>query len=178
MSNLVEKIDVAEEAGRLFLKGKNEVQIARELNISKKEAYHAIQDFRLLLKRNAESALDVRDRLMEILYESDEAFRMVIEEAWNTAGQADINGQYGTKVQALKLVESATKNRADMLQKSGMSQDSEVIDHLNEVEEKQALIIQLLKDIKEEFPEAAEMIATRLSRIQSEVEVISIESGS
>jgi len=177
MPDLVEKIDFAEEAGRLFLKGKNPTEIARDLGITKREANVAIADFRGLLKRNAESALEVRDRLMEILYESDEAFRMVIDEAWNTAGQADINGQYGTKVQALKLVESATKNRAEMMQKSGMSQDSEVIDHINDVEEKQALIIQLLKDIKNEYPEAAEMIATRLSRIQSEVEVIEIESG-
>jgi hypothetical protein len=175
-SSLVGKIETAEEVGKLFLKGKNVTQISRELDIPVKVVNSALSDFRELLKRNAESAVDIKDRLMDILFESDEAFRMVIDEAWNTVSQADINSQYSTKVQALKLVESATKNRAEMLQKAGMSQDTEIIEHINDVEEKQALIIDLLKEIREEYPEVAELIATRLSRIQNQVEVISIES--
>jgi hypothetical protein len=175
-TSLVGKLETAEEVGKLFLKGKNVTQISRELDLPVKIVNSALSDFRELLKRNAETVVDIKDRLMDILFESDEAFRMVIDEAWNTVSQADINAQYSTKVQALKLVESATKNRAEMLQKAGMSQDTEIIEHINEVEEKQALLIQLLKDIRDEYPEVAEMIATRLSRIQTEVEVISIES--
>lgn len=174
-SSLVGKLETAEEVGKLFLKGKNVTQISRDLDLPVKIVNAALADFRELLKRNAETVVDVKDRLMDILFESDEAFRMVIDEAWNTVSQADINAQYSTKVQALKLVESATKNRAEMLQKAGMSQDSEIIEHINDVEEKQALLIQLLKDIRDEYPEVAELIAIRLSRIQSEVEVISIE---
>ena len=174
-TSIVTKIEVAEEVGKLFLKGKNVTQISRELDLPVKNVNAALSDFRELLKRNAETAVDIKDRLMDILFESDEAFRMVIDEAWNTVSQADINSQYSTKVQALKLVESATKNRAEMLQKAGMSQDTEIIEHINDVEEKQAMLIDLLKEIRDEFPEVAELIATRLSRIQNQVEVITIE---
>jgi hypothetical protein len=113
---------------------------------------------------------------MDILAESDEAFRMIINEGWTTVSQADINAQYGIKVQALKLIESSTKSRVDMLQKAGMSEDTELIEHINEVEEKQELLINLLKEIKEEHPEIAELIAIRLSQIQRTVEVIHVES--
>jgi hypothetical protein len=175
MSDIVEQLEIAEDVGRLFLKGKNVTQISRELDLQPKVVTKALANFKSLLKKNAETVLDIKDRMMDILFESDEAFRMVIEEGWNTVSQADINAQYGTKVQALKLIESSTKNRADMLQKVGMSQDTEIIEHINEVEEKQAMLISLLKEIKDEYPEVAELIASRLSRIQAEVEVIRIE---
>jgi hypothetical protein len=177
LSNLPERMDLAEQAGRLYLQGKDAGMIARELGIQRKQANAALEDFRGLLRRNAESALDVRDRLMDIIFESDEAFRMVIDEAWETSKAADLNGQLGTKVQALKLVESATKNRADMLQKSGVSQDNEIIDQLNEAEERQQVLIKLLKEIRDNHPEIAELIARRLSEIQQEVEVVVEHEG-
>jgi len=176
ISKLVEQMDLAERVGRMYLKGSNPTEIARETGVPRKDVTRALEDFRGLLRRNAESAVDVRDRLMDIILESDEAFRMVIEEAWSTVKQADNSGQLGAKVNSLKLVESSTKNRAEMLQKSGVSQDNEIIDQLNETEERQTVLIQLLKEIRTEFPEAAELISRRLSQIQqSEVEVISVE---
>lgn len=170
-------MDLAERVGKLHLQGKNATQIARELDVPRKHINTALEDFRGLLRRNAESAVDVRERLMDIIFESDEAFRMVIEEAWTTVRQADNIGQLGPKVNALKLVESSTKNRAEMLQKSGVSQDNEIIDQINETEERQAVLIQLLKEIRTEFPEAAELITRRLNQIQSEVEAVVVEDG-
>lgn len=176
MTDIVHQIEVAEQVGALFLKGNNITQIARTLDMKPHAVNKALTDFRTLIKRSAETGAEIKDRLMDILAESDEAFRMIINEGWTTVSQADINAQYGIKVQALKLIESSTKSRVDMLQKAGMSEDTELIEHINEVEEKQELLINLLKEIKEEHPEIAELIAIRLSQIQRTVEVIHVES--
>jgi len=178
-NDLVEQMDLAEEVGRMHLKGKNATEISRELGKPRKEINKALEDFRGLLRRNAESAVDVRQRLMDIIFESDEAFRMVIDEAWSTVKQADDAQALGQKVNALKLVESSTKNRADMLQKSGVSQDEELVDQLNEAEETHNTLIELLKEISSEHPEVAELISRRLSQIRRDgkIEVQAIERG-
>jgi len=179
ISKLVEQMDLAECVGKEHLKGKNATQIARELQIPRKDVTVALENFRGLLRRNAESAVSIRDRLMDIIFESDEAFRMVIEQAWDTVDQADAAGQLNHKVNALNLIKSATKDRSDMLQKSGMSQDEELIDQLNEAEHNQGVLVDLLKEIRDNHPEVAELISRKLSQVRQggEVTVESIESG-
>ena len=172
--DLVEKLDFTEQVGKLYLQGKNATQISRQLDAPRAHVVAAIQDFKGLIRQKAESAVDLRDRLFEIVFESDESFRMVIDEAWSTVREAENAGELRNKISALKIVETATKSRADLVQKIGVGQDEDIIDQINETEHKQRLIIDLLKEIRDEYPEVAEVIAIRLSQIQSQVEVISI----
>lgn len=175
MSNdLVEKLDFTEQVGKLYLQGKNATEIAKILSSPRGHVVSAIQNFKGLVRQRAESAVDLRDRLFEIVFESDESFRMVIDEAWSTVREADNAGELRNKISALKIVETATKSRAELVQKIGSGQDQDIIDQINESEEKQKVIIELLKEIRDQYPEVAEVIATRLSRIQSQVEIISM----
>lgn len=175
MGNFIEKLDLAETVGRMYLQGQTATQIARSLDAPRTQVVAALEDFKSLLRRESDSAIDIRNRLVDIMFEADESFRMVIDEAWRTAKEADAAGELKTKVVALKLVESSTKNRSDLVQRVGVGQDEDIIDQINDTEERQQVLIELLKEIKEEHPEVAELIATRLSRIQSEVEAITIE---
>lgn len=167
----------AEQVGKLHLQGKSPTQIARELDLKRSEVNKSLEDFRALLRQGSETAADVHDRIMDIIFEADAAFRMVVEHSWGTVEQADSGGQLNAKTNALKLIESATKNRADMLQKAGVSQDDEIIEQLNESERRQEVLIELLKEIRTDYPEVAELIAKRLSQIQSEVESIEVIGG-
>jgi predicted HTH domain antitoxin len=175
MSNLVEKLDFAEQVGKLYLQGKNPTDIARQLDASRALVLSAISDFKAVMRRESETAIDIRDRLVDIMFEADESFRMVIDEAWSTVREADNAGELRNKISALKIVETATKSRADMVQKAGMGQDEDIINQLNENERKQQVLIKLLKEIRDSHPEVAELIATRLSQIQDEVEYVTIE---
>lgn len=175
MGNLVEKLDFAEQVGKLYLQGKNPTDIARQLDASRALVLTAISDFKSVMRRESETAIDIRDRLVDIMFEADESFRMVIDEAWSTVREADNAGELRNKISALKIVETTTKSRADMVQKAGMGQDEDIINQLNDNERKQQVLIKLLKEIRDSHPEVAELIATRLSQIQNEVEYVSIE---
>jgi len=175
LSKFIEKLDLAETVGRLYLQGQTATQISNSIGAPRAQVVAAIDDFRSLLRRESESAIEIRNRLVDIMFEADESFRMVIDEAWKTASDAENAGELKTKVSALKLVESSTKNRSDLVQKVGVGQDEDIIDQINDTEERQQVLIQLLKEIREEYPEVAEIIATRLSQIQSEVEAVTIE---
>jgi predicted HTH domain antitoxin len=175
MGNLVEKLDFAEQVGRLYLQGKNPTDIARQLDTTRAMVLSAVNDFKSVMRRESETAIDIRDRLMDIMLESDESFRMVINEAWSTVREADNAGELRNKISALKIVETATKSRAELVQKAGMGQDEEIINQLNETDRRQQVLIHLLKEIRDSHPEVAELIATRLSQIQDEVEYVTIE---
>jgi hypothetical protein len=175
-SNLVTQMDLAEQVGKLHLQGMNPTEIARQLSLERKYVVRALDDFRGLLRRSEES-IDVRERMMDVIYEADESFRMVIHRAWEVADEAKLNSDPKNNLAALKLVESSTKARADMLQKIGVGQDDDLIDQLNKREENEAILIGLLKDIKDKHPEVAQLISDRLSRIQEEVETITVEQG-
>jgi hypothetical protein len=175
VANFIEKLDLAETVGRLYLQGQTATQIAKSLDAPRTQVVAALEDFKSLLRRESDSAIDIRNRLVDIMFEADESFRMVIDEAWKTAKEADAAGELKTKVTALKLVESSTKNRSDLVQRVGVGQDEDIIDQINETEEKQAVLIELLREIRNEYPEVAEVIATRLSQIQNHVEVVAIE---
>ena len=175
MANFIEKLDLAETVGRLYLQGQTATQISKNIDAPRTQVVAALEDFKSLLRRESDSAVDIRNRLVDIMFEADESFRMVIDEAWKTAKEADQAGELKTKVTALKLVESSTKNRSDLVQRVGVGQDEDIIDQINETEEKQAVLIELLREIRNEYPEVAELIATRLSQIQNQVEAVSIE---
>jgi len=173
--SLVEKMELAETVGRLHVQGMNETEIAKNLNVQRKDVVLALRDWRALLKHNSETATDIRDRMLDILYEADESFRMVVKSAWDIVEEASNSGQLGAKTNALKLVESSTKSRADMLQKSGISQDDEIVEQMNEQERRQEILVGILKKARTQFPEAAEFISRELNKIQSEVEAVEIE---
>lgn len=159
------------------MQGFNATDIARELDIPRKDAKRYIDEWQGFLRETARSNLDIKDRVMSVLYEVDEHWRLVVKEAWKTVDQADQAGQIGNKTGALKLIASINKDRAQMFQQAGVNQDSELIEELNEAQRTHQILIGLLKEIRTEHPEIAELITARLASIQSEVEVIAIEGG-
>lgn len=177
MASIVEQMSTMEEVGRLHMQGHNATDIARQLEIPRKDAKKYIEEWQNFLREVARSNLDIKDRVMAVLYEVDEHWRLVIKESWKTVEQADRQGQLNSKTGALKLIAGINKDRAQMFQQAGVNQDSELIEELNEAQQTHQILISVLKEIRSEHPEVADLITTRLASLQSEVEVLAIEGG-
>lgn len=175
--DIVERIDDVERAGTLSLKGYNASDIAREMGIKRSEATALVADWKSLVRHQAETSTDIKNKVMDILFESEKHFEEVRRRAWETVEQADNTGQLAIKTNALKLAASITKDITSMFNEAGINQDTEIIEDLNRREENERVLVDLLKEIREEYPEVADLIATRLRKIgeQSAVEVTSIE---
>lgn len=170
-------MEQAERAGELYMKGFSDAEIATELGIKRREVTQALNNWRDLLRRETMSSLDIKDRVMDILVETEESLKLARKEAWSTVQQADNSGQYSTKVQALKLYRDVSRDIYEIFDKAGINQDAELIEEMNRTHEAQEKLIELLKEIKEEFPEVSRLIAQRLSRITGgDVEVMEIAS--
>lgn len=176
--DLVERIELVEKAGELHLKGYNNMDIARELGIKRTEANDLLHDWKQLLRHQTESSSDIKNKVMDILFESEQHYETVRRRAWETVEQADEAGAINAKTNALKLVSTITKDIVGMFNEAGISQDSELIEELNERERNEQVLIELLKELREEFPQIADLISTRLKKIGEDVQPpeISVES--
>lgn len=121
--------------------------------------------------------MDIKDRVLNVLNEVDEHYRLIVKEAWKTVKATDSNQDYGSKNSAMKIIATVNKDRAKMFQDAGINQDTEMIEEMNETNRKQEIIKDILREIKQKHPEIAQYIALRMSEIQDEVEVIAIEGG-
>lgn len=177
MASLVEQVDTMQHVGKLHMQGYNATEIARQLDIPRTRVKKLIDEWQNYLREYARSNLDIKDRVMAVLYEVDEHWKLVVKESWKTVEQADQQGQLSNKTGALKLIASINKDRAQLFQQAGVNQDSELIEELNEAQHTHEILIGLLKELRSEHPEIADLINARLASIQSEVEVVAIEGG-
>ena len=174
-NSLVERLSDVEEVGRMYLKGYSTPMMARTMGVSSREINNIIRDWKALVRKQAETASDVKDKVMDILFESEQHFELIRKEAWETVEQADNAGQLSTKVNALKLASSITKDIVNMFESSGINSDTNLIEELNERERNEKVLIELLRDIRAEHPQVADAIARRLGQIGEPVESSSVE---
>jgi hypothetical protein len=78
------------------------------------------------------------------------------------------------KTQAIKLVMDIESKRIDMLQKAGLLENKELAEEMIEIERRQEVLVNILRDIASEHPEIRDLIMQRLSSIAKEGEVITI----
>jgi mannitol/fructose-specific phosphotransferase system IIA component (Ntr-type) len=72
------------------------------------------------------------------------------------------------------LVLDIESRRIDMLQKAGLLENKELAEEMLEIERKQDVLVNILKDIASEHPEIRDEIMKRLSSVSKEKEVITI----
>lgn len=179
MSNkdLAVQLELAEQVASLYLQGYSNREISKQLSLTGKETTQLLEGWKNILRKEAQSATQIKDRVLDILIEADAAWSKINKEAWNTVEQADQQGMLGQKIAALKLAEQVTKNRNQAFSSAGINQDTDLIDEMNETQRKQDILIGILREIKTKYPEVSEYLAKRLTDVTNEVEVIQVEKN-
>lgn len=177
-TDLVAQLELAESVGRLHMKGFSAADIASELDVPRRQVTVALRDWQNLLRQQAETGLEIKDKVMDILFETEESFRMAKKEAWSTVNQTDVAQQFSNKIAALKLYKDITKDIHDIFESAGVGQDVELIEEMHRTQQAQEELIKLLREIKTEFPDAAAAINRKLSKITGgEIEDIEVDSS-
>ena len=78
------------------------------------------------------------------------------------------------KSHTIKLVMDIEKSRIEMLQKAGLLENKELAEEMVEIERRQEVLVEILRDIASTHPEVRDLIMRRLSQIAKEGEVITI----
>jgi hypothetical protein len=169
-AQLVEHLDQVNKVVEEYLKGNDPTQISKELDMPRQKVVGYINEWKQMASDNAA----IRARAKEALVGADTHYTKLIQKAYEVIDDATTTANLTAKTSAIKLVLDIEARRIDMLQKAGLLENKELAEEMLEIERKQDVLVNILKDIASEHPEIRDEIMRRLSAVSKEREVITI----
>ena len=170
--NLIEHLDKVNRVVEEYLKGSEATQISKELDIPRQKVVSYINEWKQMASDNAA----IRARAKEALVGADTHYNKLINKAYEVIDDATTTANLSAKTAAIKLVLDIEARRIDMLQKAGLLENKELAEEMLEIERKQEILVNILKDIASEYPQIRDEIMRRLSSFSKDKEVITIVS--
>lgn len=166
----VEHLDAVNKVVEKYLAGTPETQISKELAIPRQKVVGYINEWRAMAADNAA----IRARAKEALVGADTHYSKLINKAYEVIDDATTTANLTAKTAGIKLVMDLERTRIDMLQKAGLLENKELAEEMLEIERKQEVLVNILKDIAAEHPEIRDEIMRRLSSVAKDKEVITV----
>lgn len=166
----VEHLDEVNKVVEKYLQGSEPTQISKELSLPRQKVVAHIQQWREMASDNAA----IRARAKEALVGADTHYTKLISKAYEVIDEATTTANLNAKTAGIKLVMDLESKRIDMLQKAGLLENKELAEEMVEIERKQDILVNILKDIASEHPQIRDEIMRRLSLVAKEREVITI----
>jgi hypothetical protein len=167
---LVKHLDEVNKVVEEYLKGNDPTKISKELALPRTKVVALIEEWRQMAADNAA----IRARAKEALVGADTHYNKLIAKAYEVIDDATTTANLGAKNGAIKLVMDIEKTRIDMLQKAGLLENQELAEEMIEIEEKQSILVGILRDVASEHPEIRDKIMSRLSLVARKGEVITV----
>ena len=161
MSELIEHMEEVNRVASEYIKGFNESEISRELDIPRARVSSLLREW----KSMASNSEAVRSRAREALSGADQHYSKLIKQAYEVIDEATTNSNLSAKTAAIKLILDIESKRIDMLQKAGLLENKELADQLLETERKQELIMVILRDVAAKYPQIKTEIMKRLAEV-------------
>jgi len=156
---------VAEE----FLRGNtNATTIAKATGFKRAEVLEYLDEWRMVIRSDRQ----VQVRAREALAGADQHYSMLIKEAWDVVEQADLTAQLPQKTAALKLIADIQQKQMDMLQKAGMLDNNEMAEKNVETEEKQHVLVEIIRDVVSGCERCKPIVFGKLSKVTGQAEEI------
>lgn len=171
---LVQHLDQVNMVVGEYLKGSDATKISKELAIPRTKVVSLIQEWQQMASNNSA----IRARAKEALAAADEHYSRLISKAYEVIEDATTTANLGAKTNGIKLVMDLESKRIEMLQKAGLLENKELAEEMMEIENRQRILMDILKDIASEHPEIRDKIMRRLSDASAKLnETVTIVHG-
>ena len=169
-TELIEHLDEVNKVVTEYLKGQDPTKISKELDIPRTRVVALINEWKVMASANDA----IRARAKEALAAADTHYSKLISKSYEVIDEASMTNNLSAKTQAIKLVMDIEKSRIEMLQKAGLLENKELAEEMVQIEKRQEVLVEILRDIASTHPEVRDLIMKRLSQIAKEGEVITI----
>ncbi len=166
----VEHLDQVNKVVEKYLAGQEPTQISKELAMPRQKVVAYLNEWRVMAADNAA----IRARAKEALVGADAHYNKLIQKAYEVIDDATTTANLTAKTSAIKLVLDIEAKRIDMLQKAGLLENKELAEEMLEIERKQEVLVNILKDIASEYPQVRDEIMRRLSSVSKDQEVVTV----
>lgn len=167
---VLEHIETLNRVVAKYLEGNDPTKISKELSIPRTKVVAYIDEWRMMASNNAA----IRERAREALVAADTHYNKLIQQAYEVIDDATTTANLSAKTTAIKLVLDIESRRIDMLQKAGLLENKELAEEMIEIEKRQDILMNILRDIASEHPEIRDKIMHRLSDASRNNEVITV----
>lgn len=170
MSSEIELAEHWEKVNKVveeFLRGNtNPNDIATVTGFKRAEVTEYLNEWRRVIQSDRQ----VQMRAREALAGADQHYSMLIKEAWDVVEQADLTAQLPQKTAALKLIADIQQKQMDMLQKAGVLDNNELAQQIVETEEKQKVLVEIIRDVVSGCDKCKPQVFSRLSGVTGQAE--------
>ena len=168
-----DRFEQMERVASLRLTGKSDTAVAKELGLQRKVVIELFAEYRESLSRDGLARDLARDHLNQMVVHYDK----LIEESYKLLSSLK-SMAFGEKVSAqinatLKNISDYESRRVDALQKAGLLDASDLGDELAEMEEKQQILINILRN--DLCVNCRPNVMNKLRRVTGQVEEIKVE---
>lgn len=167
---LIEHLDEVNRVVEEHLKGNDPTKIAKTLSMPRTRVVSHINEWKALASANDA----IRARAKDALVSADAHYSKLIAKAYEVIDDANTTANLTAKTTAIKLVMDIESKRIDMLQKAGLLENKELAEEMLEIEKRQDVLMNILRDIASEHPEIRDKIMKRLSDIAKDGEAVTI----
>lgn len=166
----VEHLDQMNKVVAKYLEGNDETRISKQLNVPRQKVVAFLNEWRQMASNNAA----IRERAREALVAADTHYSKLIGQAYEVIDEATTTANLSAKNSAIKLVLDIESRRIDMLQKAGLLENKELAEEMMQIEDRQNILMNILRDIASEHPEIRDKIMRRLSDASRDKETITV----
>ena len=168
-----DRFEQMERVASLRLTGKSDTAVAKELGLQRKVVIELFAEYRESLSRDGLARDLARDHLNQMVVHYDK----LIEESYKLLSSLK-SMAFDEKVSAqinatLKNISDYESRRVDALQKAGLLDASDLGDELAEMEEKQQILINILRN--DLCVNCRPNVMNKLRRVTGQVEEIKVE---
>jgi hypothetical protein len=167
---LVKHLDEMNTVVTEYLKGNDPTKISKQLSMPRTKVVELLNEWKVMASANDA----IRARAKDALVGADAHYTKLIQQAYEVIEDATTTANLNAKTAAIKLVMDIEARRIDMLQKAGLLENKELAEEMVEIEKRQEVLMNILRDIASEHPEIRDLIMQRLSAIAKDGEVITV----
>jgi site-specific recombinase len=166
---LADRMESINRVAEEFLKGNtNPNAIAKVTGMKRAEVQEYLDEWKTIIHSDRQ----VQIRAREALSGADQHYSMLIKEAWEVIEEAKRQGQLPQQTAALKLVADVQQKQIDMLQKAGMLDNNEMAEKIVETEEKQNVLVEIIRDVVSGCERCKPIVFGKLSKVTGQAEEI------
>lgn len=171
--DLVLHIEEVNTVASEYIKGNDASAISKTLDIPRNRVLSLLNEWRSMVANNEA----VRVRAREALAGADQHYNHLIKQAYEVIDDANTTANLSAKTTAIKLILDIEGKRIDMLQKAGLLENKELADQLLEQEQKQEVLVGILREVSGDCPRCRNEVARRLAQVSGQEEVITVEQS-
>lgn len=159
------------EVVSMWARGFKQIEIMRQTGLTKAQTDEMLADY----KQYALQDRVLREMSRETLIKTRQHYDDILEQMYRATAEAEANGDYKVQLDGLKKIADIEKQRVDFMQKAGMLADNEIGTQLAEQEQKQQILVDILRNIAKKYPDVGTEIMGELSKVTGRVEGVPSE---